>query len=79
MAQWLLPRLRRFREVTISFPSYCNDNETMCSLEQWKGYIDEMIYAWEIVKDDLFHTEYDKERYERGMRLFHQYLTHLWW
>ena len=40
MARWLLPRLRRFREITICHPVTLTE-------KQWDKYLDEMMFALE--------------------------------
>ena len=82
-SEWMLPRLKIFRDKTIGIPL---DFET---LEEWQAALDDMIFAFEfhrtpaIDKDlDYMKSEdyaHDIERYERGKALFGKYWTNLWW
>jgi len=78
IAQFVLPRLRAFRDYTSSHPGEM-------TFEQYKEKIDEMIFAMEFTileGDGLmigakdFDTKY--KRYRHGMRLFAKYFRDLW-
>ena len=72
IAQFILPRLIRFKEITIAYPHDL-------TIEQWNATLDEMIFAfdWAIHNED---KQYDNllpvvreikwRRYEHGMELF---------
>lgn len=74
ISRFILPRLKRFKQVNIGFPG------TMTP-EQWDETLDKMIFAfeWNIkVEDDLdYKGEYEK--YQEGMRLFAEHFRQLWW
>lgn len=78
LAQYILPRLKRFKKVNVnSHPG------TLSSLEEWHEIIDKMIWSFErIVNDDwAYETNRRKEqvpRYEEGMQLFAKYFLDLW-
>jgi len=73
IAEWVLPKLIKFREVTPSYPGSCE------SLEEWRGILDKMISSFRIVVDSvaLGSAEEDKE-FDEGMRLFAEYFRALW-
>ena len=70
--RWLLPRLKRFRQLTKTYP--CN-----MTYEKWLKDIDVAIADLEILTDDtVFGDEYD-EAYKRFIKWFSKNLNHLWW
>ena len=71
IAQFALPRLRRFRRIHGGYPS---DFE---SQEQWNAAIDDMIYAMEAIIRDLHSVDY--QRMDRGCELLGTYFRNLWW
>lgn len=79
IAKFVLPRLKRFREVHAGYPSDLTE-------EKWIEYLDDMIYAmtvsilegkYGICADD--HMDIDWDRVERGHKLFGEYFRRLWW
>ena len=74
VAQFILPRLIRFKELNNGYP------HEMTS-EEWDDILDDMIYAMEIYSDyDLpMELECDWERVERGSAYFGKYFRDLWW
>lgn len=82
IAVFVLPRLRAFRQQTHGYPGYFD------SIEAWHWRIDKMIYAFDqIVRqwdDDYYDsTTPDEEtirdyRIDEGLRLFGEYMGHLW-
>lgn len=79
IAKFTLPRLRRFKEINIGYPSSLSE-------EVWEEYIDAMLHSLTLIVEDgndstvlwdLDEREY--EEFERGMRLFGEYFNHLWW
>lgn len=70
--KWLLPRLKRFREVVIGYPPEI-------TYEEWMKELDRAIADLEIIKDDTgFGEEYDKA-YARFIKWFAKRIRHLWW
>ena len=65
--QFVLPRLKRFRECTIGYPSEFE------SLEAWTDCLDKMIDNI----DKIIKSEEDAD-YE-GFELFKKYFFNLWW
>lgn len=83
IAEFILPRLIRFKEVSPGYP-YPGD----MSQEKWDVVLDEMIFAfdWSLHNendkyDNLSKEDGDKnwKRYEEGMKLFAKWFRHLWW
>lgn len=81
IAEFVLPRLIRFKEINIGFP--CN-----LTPESWDVIIDKMIFAldwslnWEEDKYEGLSKEEQNEnwkKYEEGMQLFAKYFRDLWW
>ena len=78
ICEWLLPRLKTFKEKTIGYPHDFND------LEEWKETIQKMIDAFEIYSTDLPDYAYssyeeDCKQMEEGFELFSKYFYNLWW
>ena len=69
-AKFILPRLKGFRDRTISYPS------TMETFEEWSSALDEMIYGFENAIEDSDSTDYDRLR--KGLELFGKYYRDLW-
>jgi len=83
IAEFILPRLIRFKEVNNGFPG----DEDMTS-EKWDAILDQMIFAfnWSLHCEDEKYDKLTKEDqakmwqwYEEGMRLFAKWFRHLWW
>ena len=69
IAKFILPRLKYFRETTISYP----DNDK--GMDGWHEILDKMIYSFdEILKDDST----DQDKIQEGLELFAKYYTDLW-
>lgn len=78
-----LPRLKRFKETHNGYPMGMSE-------KQWSEILDKMIFAMEwALKEDAMTDDYEKltqkekkanwKKYEEGMKLFSDYLLHLWW
>ena len=82
IAEFILPRLIRFKEVNIGYPG--GD----VSSEKWDVALDEMIFAfdWSLHCEDDKYKNLSKEegdknwkRYDEGMKLFAKWFRQLWW
>lgn len=78
IAKFVLPRLKRFKEVNIGYPSF------LPSIEEWNEILDHMIYAVEVLSNDELKygcdlKKMDWKRVQRGCRLFGKYFQNLWW
>jgi len=82
IAEFILPRLKRFREIANGHPGVLTE-------AKWNKILDKMIFSfeWTLVDSDDFTHEHstDKQlergwkRYEEGMELFREYFMALWW
>ena len=83
LAQFILPRLKYFRDVKANYPAGLTQ-------EEWTEILDKMIFAfeWALIEDEMTEEyrkmsdkEKDKawERYKEGMTLFSKWFMGLWW
>lgn len=76
IAKFVLPRLKRFKEISITNPMDLTE-------EEWDNILDEIIYAMEICSnDDNFlkgEDEIDWNRVHNGLELFGERFRDLWW
>ena len=87
LAKWLLPRLKRFRELANGYPSDLTP-------ETWKESLDKMILAleielysdelsiWKMYSSDPEQRKHSKKiasQRKEGFELLSQYISHLWW
>ena len=75
LATYIVPRMKRFRDVTISFPA---DHD---SLEHWVETLDQIIEGFELIADDpttFDRTPEQNAKIEQSLDLFRQYFFHLW-
>lgn len=71
-SMFILPRLKYFREDTISYP------DEQIGFEGWMEILDKMIYSFEeIIEDDIQKTT-DYDKVQEGLDLFSKYFRHLW-
>jgi hypothetical protein len=85
IAKFVLPRLKKFEEVTCGVPGCLQDKgETLEEREKvWHNMLKDMIFAMEMVIEDgdecVMMDDPRWERYEKGMDYFHEYFRALWW
>jgi hypothetical protein len=74
IAKFVLPRLRRFREVSNGYPADMTK-------EEWDTILNRMIYALEVCSDDSeWLEEYvNWDRVNQGLQEFGKYFRNLWW
>jgi hypothetical protein len=74
MAMWMLPRLKRFKELNIGYPPNLTP-------EEWDEKIDDMIFMFEVVIEEKVDIPEGKDfkRYKRGHKAFTEYWCDLWW
>lgn len=70
IAGFILPRLKAFREETVSYPAGM-------TREQWESILDEMIVAFELIYEDKCDSESNK-KIEQGIKTFAKYFRGLW-
>jgi hypothetical protein len=77
LAEHILPRIKRLKELTIAYP------DDLQSFEDWQGILDEMIFAFEYHSKDQMDkmdiTEEDYRRVENGLMLFAKHYNNLGW
>jgi hypothetical protein len=83
IAEFILPRLKRFKFVKNGYPMGGTE-------EKWDAILDKMIFAfeWTLVADEMTE-EYQKmsdeekteawKKYKEGMKLFGEWFRDLWW
>lgn len=71
IAQFVLPRLKRLKEITHGYPG------NLESEKEWDKILDKMIRAFELTVEDKLDSDNILE-YEIGMNLFAQYFRNLW-
>jgi hypothetical protein len=71
---FILPRLKRFKEISVGTPGIMDP-------KTWQNHLDDMIFAferhtaaWEVELD-----ESKQQRVRRGLALFAKYFPYLWW
>lgn len=74
LAKIILPRLKRFREITIATPSDMEEKE-------WKDQLDKMIAAFEFAGSEERWVADPKEfkKHQKGINLFAKHFFGLWW
>ena len=77
IASFVLPRLKRFKELNTGYPATLTE-------DSWDKILDTMIEAFELkVNDSDDRTlEEDKivdKKMQEGFKLFGKYFLHLWW
>ncbi len=86
IAKFIIPRLRRMKEIGQSYPP------DFKSFTKWCDALDKMIWSFEFVLRDYGSDDYDfknkdgwelkqkmrMERYTEGMQLFAKYYNSLW-
>jgi len=82
-SQFILPRLKRFKELTVGCPGcFCKEHEDVeVGMKRWYKILDDMIYFHEINADDKmwYSPEVDRKRFERGLKYFGKHYMALWW
>jgi len=75
LAKLILPRLKRYKEISIAFPADLTE-------VQWNEYLDKMIFSFEFSASkhgDYSGSDDEYEKYQEGLDLFAEYYTMLWW
>jgi len=72
LAKWLLPRLKRFKEVNCGYPPSLTS-------DKWDEKIDDIIFAMERVANEELMDTADHKRYDKGIKAFSEYWRDLWW
>lgn len=78
ISKFILPRLKRFKEINIAYPGNLTS-------EEWDNTLDKIIKAFEYLSsekywDDLWSRNDDTHKMiEKGLKLFAKYFEALWW
>lgn len=79
MAVWLLPRLKKFKELNILHPMEFKNKK------EWDKVLDKMIFSLQYVVDDyedfkdLKEWNANHKKVEEGLQLIGKYWQNLWW
>jgi len=75
IAKFIYPRLIRLKQVSCATPGNVNSNE------EWNEILDDMIYAFKTISEDVFYqsNKHQVERVDKGLDLFRKYYFNLWW
>ena len=76
IANFILPRLKAFNEITFSRPADLED------ISEWNDILNKMCKSFEYVARDkgmFILTDEEYEEYKEGMELFKKYFLDLWW
>jgi hypothetical protein len=80
IAEFVIPRLKRFKAITNGYPAVDGMNE-----KEWNITLDKMIFAFEWTnkfEDEEVSKEKmakDYAKYQEGMALFSKWFLDLWW
>lgn len=72
ISAFILPRLKRFREITCGYPPDFN------SLDEWKSALDKMIVAFELAHEPWNIEKEYQDKVSEGLDLFRKYYFSLW-
>ncbi len=73
-ACFMVPRLKAFREMTCGYPG------ALSSMEEWHGILDRVIDGLELMSEDrVVYSDDERERIERGLDLFREWIQGMWW
>lgn len=78
LAKWLVPRLRRFKQLNICIWGPNDEDGAVTD-----KIIDEIVWTFEFLGSDDFYEAPPNDprwqRYEKGLDLFRENINHLWW
>ena len=74
VVHFVLPRLKRFKEVTNGYPGCFK------SMKQWEDVLDKMILGFEMAKKGAWSlTTEEHQQAQEGIDLFAKHFFSLWW
>ena len=73
IAEFVLPRLKLFKEKTIGVPCCFG------TMEEWHAELDRMIRAFELMCDDKAFGSESQNEIDAGLDSFRKYFQALWW
>ena len=74
-AKWIVPRLKRFKELTFCYP-------VDLTPEQWDNMLDHMIEGFQIIIDEdggQWLKDEKQHKVQCALKLFHDRFFDLWW
>lgn len=80
-AKWLIPRLRKLKEIGHGFPAMLStkDKTEEESAREWTSILDKMISAFEfMVSEDWDCSNETQEKASEGLDLYRKYFFCLW-
>lgn len=81
LAEYILPRLIRYKEITNGMP-FCKELNRHYTEEEWNTVLEKMIFAMQYVKelDQLTGSNSSEKhkQYEEGITLFAKHFINLW-
>lgn len=74
IAKFILPRLKRFKQVTCGYPEPLTEKE-------WDDILDKMIHSFEFLAGDHYSNDNEDDwvKVDEGLELFSKYYNNLWW
>ena len=72
IAKFILPRLKRFKEINKAFP------EDM-TFEEWNLILDKIIESLELITKPEYFSSGKNPKIQEGIDLFAKYFRYLWW
>lgn len=72
IARFILPRLKRFKEICGGFPADLTE-------EKWDSILDRMIKGFELTLSDKMYSEKENRDVKKALWLFYRYFNNLWW
>ena len=73
VAKFILPRLKRFREISGGYPAQLSEQE-------WNAVLDKMIIAFQLITNGDRWVEHEEiVRIDEGLELFGKWFPHLWY
>lgn len=85
LSRWIVPRLKRFKEVKMGIPGFDHidhENNFDEAEKYWDECLDKMIEAFEIIaydEGDWVYSEVNRNKIDEGLDLFRKYFLNLWW
>lgn len=72
IANFIVPRLRRFIEVVPGCPEGL-------TFDQWQEILNKILRTFEIIAEDRFFTNEEVKQLDEGLELFKEWFFALWW
>lgn len=78
IAKFILPRLKRFRKITIGSPiGYDGKTDNH---KKWKKMLKKMIFSFDKIANENYepHSKKTRKKINKGLKLFYKYYHSLW-